>query len=91
MLHVSLDGADAATHDAFRGVPGTFDRATAILDTLRDLQLPVQVGTTITKHNIDQLEQMASHGINVWNVFFLVPTGRGRQDAMIDVATAEAS
>ena len=95
MIHVSLDGADAETHDAFRGVPGTFARASATLESLRDLGMPTQVGTTLTRHNIDQLEEMselmAGFGIRVWNVFYLVPTGRGRLDAMISVDEAEAS
>ena len=95
MVHVSLDGADAETHDAFRGVRGTFARAVAILDHLRELGMPAQVGTTITRHNIHQLEELAelvgAHGVRVWNVFYLVPTGRARIEQMISVNEAEAS
>jgi radical SAM protein len=95
MIHVSIDGADAETHDTFRGVDGTFARAMRILEDLQALEMPTQVGTTITRHNIDQMEEMAAligrHGVRVWNVFYLVPTGRGKIDAMIDVERAEAS
>jgi radical SAM protein len=95
MIHVSLDGADAETHDRFRGVRGTFGRAIGMLDDLRDLGMPVQVGTTIARHNIHQREEMAelirAYGVRVWNLFYLVPTGRGRLDAMISVEEAEAS
>lgn len=95
MVHVSVDGADAATHDAFRGVPGTFDRAVQTLEHLRDLGMPVQVGTTLARHNLHQLEAMAAfmtaHGVRVWNVFYLVPTGRARAEQMIAPEEAEAS
>jgi len=95
MVHVSLDGADAETHDSFRGVRGTFARAIAILEHLRELGMPAQVGTTITRHNIHQLQALAdlvgAYGVRVWNAFYLVPTGRGRIDQMIGVEQAEAS
>jgi radical SAM protein len=95
MIHVSLDGADAETHDAFRGVQGTFARAMRILEDLQELEMPTQIGTTIARHNIDQMEEMAAvierSGARVWNLFYLVPTGRGRLDAMVDVERAEAS
>src|SRR3990172_11177710 len=42
-LGISLDGADAATHDAFRGWQGSFDRTMQMLADARDLDLPVQV------------------------------------------------
>ena len=93
MVHVSVDGADAETHDAFRGVRGTFDRALGTLRTLRDLDMPVQVGTTLARHNLHQLPEMArlmeEHGIRVWNVFFLVPTGRAQAEQMISAEEAE--
>lgn len=93
MVHVSLDGARAETHDAFRGFTGTFDRVMRILDDLRDLGMPVQVGTTVTRSNIDELpsmvELMAGYDVRMWNLFFLVPTGRGRGLAMVDAETAE--
>lgn len=95
MIHVSLDGAGAATHDRFRGVAGSYERALRILADLRDLGIPVQVGTTVTRYNVGELaeiaELMAAHPVRMWNCFFLVPTGRGRQADMIDAATAETT
>ena len=95
MVHVSVDGGDAETHDAFRGVEGTFSRATATLEILRDLGIGVQVGTTLARHNLHQLPQMAAlmaeYGVRVWNVFYLVPTGRAHVEQMITAAEAETS
>lgn len=95
MVHISIDGADQYTHDTFRGVDGTFTRAVTTLRHLRELEMPIQVGTTITRHNIHQMaaiaDLMAENGVRVWNVFYLVPTGRGRADAMVSVEEAEES
>lgn len=80
-LAVSLDGATAEAHDAFRGVPGSFDRTFEILRTAKKIGLTTQINTTITEHDVDELEQVASIcaelGIELWSVFLLVPTGRG--------------
>jgi AdoMet-dependent heme synthase len=78
---VSLDAADAASHDGFRGVPGSFERTMQIVRDARACNLPVQINTTITRHNIDQIDAMAEllagMDIVLWSVFFLIPTGRG--------------
>ncbi len=95
MIHVSVDGARAETHDAFRGFAGTFDRSVATLRTLRDLEMPTQVGTTVTRGTVAELPQIAALveecGVRIWSVFFLVPTGRAEASAMVDVETAEAT
>jgi radical SAM protein len=79
-LAVSLDGADAATHDDFRRVSGSFAKTLQIIEDARELGLPMQVNTTVAGHNVDQLERMAAllrgRGILLWSVFFLIPTGR---------------
>jgi radical SAM protein len=78
---VSLDGADAATHDAFRGVPGSYARTFEILEAAQSLGIPLQVNTTVTPANYRQIDAMADllaeEGIVLWSVFFLVPVGRG--------------
>ena len=95
MIHISLDGATAETHDRLRGFAGTFERAQQTLAFLGELAIPTQVGTTVTRANIAELpriaELMEEAGVRMWNLFFLVPTGRGRAAEMVDVETAEAT
>ena len=53
----------------------------------RTLDLPVQVNTSITRRNFDQIESLAEllrgQGIAMWSVFFLVPVGRGVEEERI--------
>ncbi len=87
MVHISLDGSCPEVHDAFRRVDGAFQRSMEIVHDVRDVGLPLQIGTTVSRHNVDDLPRIAEvvKRINatVWNVFFLVPTGRGQRDAML--------
>src|ERR1044071_4735709 len=58
-MAISLDGPDAASHDEFRGIPGTFDRAMAALRHARDIGLDTQLQTTVTQRNMARLPEMA--------------------------------
>ncbi|HLL89593.1 MAG TPA: radical SAM protein [Tepidisphaeraceae bacterium] len=90
---LSLDGPDAATHDASRGVSGSFDRTTAAARTARDLGLHVQVNTTLTPATLPLIESIANRvaatGAGTWSVFFLVPVGRGRSQQRLTAAECE--
>ena len=86
-LGISLDGPNATVHDAFRGFEGSFAKTLEMLDFARQLELPVQVNTSITRRNfglIDSIaELLADQGIMMWSVFFLVPVGRGLEEERI--------
>ncbi|MBI4515563.1 MAG: TIGR04053 family radical SAM/SPASM domain-containing protein [Deltaproteobacteria bacterium] len=93
-IAVSLDGASAAAHDAFRRVRGSFDWSLDLLGYARSLGLSTQVNTTVTRFNFDDFdalaELMTGLGIDLWSVFFLVPTGRGRPQDEISAEQYEA-
>lgn len=93
MVHVSLDGSCPEVHDTFRRVSGAYQRTREIAADVRDVGLPLQIGTTVSRHNIADLPAIAEVvrqiDATVWNVFFLVPTGRGQQDAMLTPAEHE--
>lgn len=78
----SLDGATADTHDAFRGFPGTFDKTIRAMADARDVGLPFQVHTTVSQQTLEDLRRMPDvledSGAALWNLFFLVPVGRGQ-------------
>lgn len=92
-LHLSLDGATAETHDRFRGVRGSFARTWQAIHAARDLDLPFQIGTTVSRVNVHELPMLADlvaeSGAVMWSVFFLVPTGRAQQAQMLDAAEHE--
>lgn len=89
-LAISLDGPTPEIHDAFRRVPGSFEWTLRAVEWAREADLPAQINTTITRHNLQYLDAMISLlkrlDIVLWSVFFLVPTGRG---SAIDLITAE--
>lgn len=81
-LAVSLDGSTAGVHDLFRRVEGSYHWTMDIVRWANENGLPVQINTTISKHNISDIDGlcrlMESLDIVLWSVFFLVPVGRGR-------------
>lgn len=81
-LAVSLDGSTPACHDAFRGVPGAYEQTLQIIQWAHEAGLPVQINTTVTKHNLEEIdslcELLTTLRIALWSVFFLVPVGRGK-------------
>jgi radical SAM protein len=89
-LAISLDGPTAEIHDAFRRVPGSYDWTLRAVRWAREIGLPVQINTTITRHNLQDLDAtialIEQLDIVLWSVFFLVPTGRG---SAIDLLSAE--
>lgn len=86
-ISISLDGASPESHDRFRGTDGSFQRTLSILKDIRDIGLSVQVNTTVSRYNVGELgklaELIASFSPTLWDLFFLVPTGRGQAQDVI--------
>lgn len=81
-LGISLDGSSPEIHDAFRGLPGAWARTIQAVEWAGEAGLPIQVHTTISRHNVHDLDNLCALfeklKIVMWNVFFLVPVGRGQ-------------
>ncbi len=86
-LAVSMDRASAETHDAFRGMSGSFARTLDAVRWANEIGLPVQINTTFSRRNIGEIDAivalMKSLRITLWSVFFLVPTGRGKLNDLL--------
>ncbi len=80
-ISLSVDGADAATHDGFRGMPGAFDGVMHAVELARRVGMEFQINTTISRHNLHQLPEILDLSLQLgavtWYPFLLVPTGRG--------------
>ncbi len=90
---ISFDGADAPTHDSFRGVPGAFEAAQRGLKNVQAVGVSTQINTTITKHNAQQLPQILemalAWGVDALHTFLLVPVGCGVNIADEQMVAAE--
>ncbi|MGB8478349.1 MAG: TIGR04053 family radical SAM/SPASM domain-containing protein [Acidobacteriaceae bacterium] len=93
-LAVSMDGAGAETHDAFRGMKGSFARTLDAVRWADEIGLPVQINTTFSRRNIGEIDSivalMEKLKITMWSVFFLVPTGRGKLDDLLSADEFES-
>ena len=93
---ISFDGADAETHDRFRGQPGAFEAALRGLLAAQEAGLSTQINTTVTRRTAPQLPrilQMAvTLGVDALHTFLLVPVGCGADlsaDEMVPAAEYE--
>jgi radical SAM protein with 4Fe4S-binding SPASM domain len=82
-LSLSLDALDPDSHDHFRKVRGAWRNTVQGAEILNRTGLPFIVQTTVGSHNLGELEAIADFAhdrlaAKVWNLYFLVPTGRGQ-------------
>lgn len=92
-MSLSLDGATRETHDAFRGVTGTFDRTIEAVRRAHAVGLDLQMNTTLTRSNLHEYEAFKQLMFELkpamWSVFLLVPTGRAGLAELPDAADLE--
>ena len=90
---ISLDGADADTHDEFRKLKGSFELAIKGFKNLLALGMGMQVNCTIAKHNAHQFRDLYNLAVNLGaeaiHIFMLVPVGCGVEIAEDQMLPAE--
>ncbi|MBI4168510.1 MAG: TIGR04053 family radical SAM/SPASM domain-containing protein [Acidobacteria bacterium] len=94
-MALSLDFPRADLHDAFRGVPGAYSRTMQAVAWAHRHRLPLQINTTLCGESLPYLEEMAGLvrrlGVVFWEVFFLVPMGRGASLRGLSAPECEAT
>ncbi|NQU56996.1 MAG: radical SAM protein [Rhodospirillales bacterium] len=92
-IGISIDSLNPAYHDDFRGQPGAWEKAMAGIDACRNNKLRFQIHFSVTDDNAHELDDMIAFaresGAFVFNVFFLVCTGRGEKVTNISMQTYE--
>ncbi len=90
-ISLSIDGATRETHDAFRGVRGTWDWTMRAAEAAWKAGIEVQINTAFTRANLCEIDGflalLETMLIALWSIFLLVPTGRG---ALADLPEADA-
>jgi len=90
-VSLSLDGSDAARHDALRRIDGCFDRTLVAARACVATGLPFQVNTLVSEETLDDLPAIHSLATGLgaarWSLFFLIAVGRG---TVLKPVTAEA-
>ena len=79
---ISLDSYSSEDHDEFRGVDGALEATLKGIEALSRHRVQFLVQTSVTRMNMDQIPQMVEYaaglGAKVFNLYFLVRTGRGK-------------
>ncbi len=92
-VSLSVDGATAESHDKMRGVDGAFDMVTKAMAAAREAGLSFQINTTVHAGNLAELPTLLKfvqgQGAAGWDVFLLVPTGRGKKMAGQELSAPE--
>jgi radical SAM protein with 4Fe4S-binding SPASM domain len=92
-VEVSLDGANAKTHDFFRGQTGAFELTLQGLKNCLNKDICTCIAVTATKNNLTEipavLEMSEKMGIDRFTLFNFIPTGRGKEIVEADPSPQE--
>lgn len=90
---ISVDSLDPQKHDAFRGLPGAWEKTLNGIEACKRHDLSFQIHFSVTESNADEIPAMIdfarASGARVLNVFFLICTGRGESMSDISPVTYE--
>ncbi|MBS1257247.1 MAG: PqqA peptide cyclase [Candidatus Scalindua arabica] len=81
-IGISLDSIHPDVHDSIRGMKGSWKSAIEGMKACKMQGLEIQIQTTVFKKNYDEIPELVAFanemGARVFNLFFLVCTGRGQ-------------
>jgi MoaA/NifB/PqqE/SkfB family radical SAM enzyme len=81
-IGISLDSTHPDIHDSIRGIKGSWEKAVEGMKACKRQGLEIQIQTTVFKKNYDEIPELVAFanemGARVFNLFFLVCTGRGQ-------------
>lgn len=90
---ISIDSLDPSKHDFFRGSEGALRQTLEGINACKSVGLPFQIHTTVTIYNqheiLDIIDAAVEWGAAGADIFFLVPTGRGKEIEKTTLHTAE--
>jgi radical SAM protein with 4Fe4S-binding SPASM domain len=85
-VQISIDGANPATHDSFRGEDGAFDKAMQGVEACKKGGLPFQLGMVIRRQSLPEISDMlrlaVESGANAAELFDLVQVPRVRRECL---------
>ena len=94
-IQISLDGLNHSTHDSFRGVDGAWERAVTSIKNFVDAGIFVEVATTVTEHNVDEIPEMIDFvrdlGVNWFMLYNFIPAGKGAEIMDMDLSPEDRS
>jgi len=90
---ISIDFPTPELQDKFRGKSGVFEAAVAGISRLRQASVEVQINSTITKLNMNYLNELLDLALKArataFHPFMLVPTGRGKGLESVEMSPQE--
>lgn len=88
---ISLDSIDSVNHDRFRGMEGAYEATMNGIEAIKRANLDFLVQTSMTRWNYDEIPEIVEFayqlGAKVFNLYFLVRTGRGK--TVMDITPAQ--
>lgn len=92
-FQISIDGADANTHDNFRGVNGSFSKAVNGALEISNAGIPLTIAHSVTPENLSRLDDMVSLayelGANTIILGEILPSGRAIKNQNIMLSDEE--
>lgn len=89
-VQISVDGLEAETHDKFRGVNGAWDKAIQAVENCVETDLFVEVATTVTEYNFQEIPEMIdlmrNLGVDWFMIYNFIPTGNGENIVKMDIS-----
>jgi radical SAM protein with 4Fe4S-binding SPASM domain len=92
-LAISLDGAEAKSHDQFRGQDGSWQQTMQGIENARSAGIPFQIAPTLRRGNWLEWKDIADlareKGAIAVEVFDCIPAGRGAENPEFVLTTEE--